>query len=202
MPFDALESKEFRPITLIFTRGNLLNFYDCYKPYICDKCKRFDWLKATQNGILAPPILPLRMPDFFLTSDLRAQIVSVKTKKVFETFSGNLAEFFPIPKIKDYYVLLPKRLLFRPDKVVIANNFKSGKPFRSGDPVCKKCNKYPDLCFNRSLYLVPDDIVLGGIVLDTKSMVLAASRELSDHLHKAKLTGMAITKNAFANPKK
>jgi hypothetical protein len=81
MPFDRIESKEFRPTTLIFTCGNWLDFYDCYKPYICDECNRFDWLKATQNGILETPILPLRMPDFFQTSDLRAFVVSTKTKK-------------------------------------------------------------------------------------------------------------------------
>jgi hypothetical protein len=141
------------------------------------------------------------MPDFFQTSDLRSFVVNTKTKKVFETFSDNLVDFFPIPKMKDYYVLLPKQLLFRPDKVVIANDFKNGEPFRSGSPVCKKCNKYPDLCFSRERYLVPNNIVFGGIILDTKSMVLIASRDLSDQLHKVKLTGMDIRKNAFANPK-
>jgi hypothetical protein len=200
MPFDELDSKDFKPITTIFTRGNWNDFYDCYKQYVCDKCNRFDWLKATQNGILATPKLPVRMPDFFLTSDFRSFVVSASTKKAFETFSGEIAEFFPIPQIKDYYVLLPKRLLFRPDKVVISEDYKSGEPFRSEDPVCKKCKKYPDLCFRGSLYLVPDNTVFGGIVIDTKGMTLVASRELSDHLRKAKLTGMAIEKNAFANP--
>jgi hypothetical protein len=117
IPFDEIESKEFRPITTIFTRGNWNDFYDCYKPYICDKCNRFDWLKATQNGIHATPKLPVRMPDFFQTSTFRSFVVSVNTKKAFETFSGEIAEFFPIPKIKDYYVLLPKQLLLRPDKI-------------------------------------------------------------------------------------
>jgi hypothetical protein len=201
MPFDELESKEFRPTTLIFTQGNWLDFYDCYKPYICDNCNRFDWLKATQNGISASPKLPVRMPDFFLTSDMRAFIVSEKVKKTFEAYSKTIADFYPIPKTKDYYVLLPKQLLFRPDKIVISKKFKKGEPFRSDAPVCKKCKKYPDLCFDRSLYIVPDDIVFGGIILDTKGMTLVTSRELSDYLRKAKLTGMDIAKNAFANPK-
>jgi hypothetical protein len=202
MPFDEIESKEFRPTVLIFTRGNWIDFYDCYKKYTCEKCKRFDWLQATQNGILAAPILPLRMPDFLETSDLRAIVVSNNTKKVFETFSKDLADFFPIPNFKDRFVLLPKRLLLRPDKVKISDDYMDGFPFRSEYPKCQKCNKYPDLCFRGSLYTVPDDVVFGGIILDTKGMVLAASRELSDHLRKAQLTGMKIEKNAFANPKK
>jgi hypothetical protein len=201
MPFDELASKEFRPMTLVFTRSTWIDFYDCYKPYICNKCNRFDWLKSTQNGIRHPPKLPVRMPDFFQTSDRRAFVVSEKVKKTFETFSGDIAEFFPIPKIKDYYVLLPKQFLFRPAKVVISEKFENGEPFRSEDPVCKKCKKYPDLCFRRGLYLVPDNIVLGGIVLDTKGMILVASRDLSDHIRKTKLTGIDIDKNAFANPK-
>ena len=185
----------------MFTRSNWFDFFDSYLPFVCKKCNKFDWLKATQNGISHTPIFPAKMPDFFQTSDMRAYVVSTKTRIAIEDFSDSIAVFFTIPKIKDHFVLLPKQLLYRPNKVVISDEYLGGVAFRSTKPVCQECKMY-DLGFRRRLFNVPDDIVFGGIVLDTIGMTLVASREFSDHLRKAKLTGMDIAKDAFANPKK
>jgi len=203
MPFDQIYAKELRPIILIFTKTNWFDIHECYQPYFCNKCKRIDWLKATQGGILAPPILPLNMPDFFQTSDRRTFVVSRNVKKAFETYDKTIAQFFPIPRYKDHFVFLPTQLLMPPVKIPISEEWiPENGPWRTEDSQCKLCKNFPDLCFNREWYMVPDDVVFAGIIIGVKSMSLVASREFSEHLRKAKLTGLTIAKNAFANPKK
>ena len=203
MPFDEIESKESRSITWMFTRTNWFDAHDCYKPYLCSKCKRFDWLKATQGGILVPPIFPLKIPDFFQTSDRRAFVVSKNVKKVFETYDKTIAHFFPIPNYKDNFVLLPTQLFMPPVKIPLSEDWiPENGPWRTEHPQCKTCKHFPDLCFRSKWYSVPDDVIFAGIVIGVKAMILAVSREFSDHLRKAKLTGMDIAKDAFANPKK
>lgn len=203
MSFDRIISKEFRPVTWMFTRTNWYDIHDCYKPYYCNNCKKIDWLAATQNGIRVAPILPLKMPDFFQTSDMRAFVVSESVRKSFVSFSKNIAEFFPIPDVKERFVLLPSRRFTPPEKVPESEDWlQENGPWRTEYPRCTACKNFPDLCFRSSWYTVPDDVVLAGIVIGVKSMILVASHEFSDHLRKAKLTGLSIEKNAFANPKK
>ena len=203
MPFDEISAKEIRPIVWMFTRTNWFDVHECYKPYFCSKCKRFDWLKATQSGILASPILPVKMPDFFQTSDWQAFIVSRNVKKAFEAYDKTIAQFFPIPKYKDNFVLLPTRLFMPPAKIPISEDWiRENGPWRSPNPPqCKFC-KTLSLCFHRSWYTVPDDVIFAGIVVGVAGLTLVASREFADHLRKAKLSGLDIEKNAFANPKK
>lgn len=202
MPFDTIRSKELKAITWMFTQTNWFDVYSCYESFMCKKCKKFDCLKATQNGICAAPILPTKIPDFYRTTDLRAYLVSSKTRNVIESFSGEIAEFYPIPKYSDHFVLLPKQLLFHPQKIRLSDCFLDGEAFRSDRTACSECKLYPDLCFNSKQFMVPDDVIFAGIVLDTKGLRLTASREFSDYLRKAKLSGLEISKDTFANPKK
>jgi hypothetical protein len=205
MKFDALEPKEFKPITFVFTKTGWLDYYDCYKQYVCEKCKQFDWLKATQNGIHAPIKLPVRLPDIFDTSDYRATIISTRTKCAFESYQSGIADYYPIPNHPEYFVFLPKQLIFKPSKVKIAEDWSNvpNEAFRSPEaPLCKKCGMFPDLCFHREWFIVPENIVLAGVVIDLKGLTIILSRDLSEHLKKEKLIGFGVKKNAFANPKK
>ncbi len=164
MPFDEIEAKDFRPITWMFTRSTWHDVADCYKPYFCEKCKKLDWLAATQGGIRASPILPLKMPDFFQTSDWRAFIVNENTKDLFESYVKSAVTFFPIPNHKGRFVLLPNKFFFPPAKVPVSESWiQDNGPWRTEDPRCKSCKNFPDLCFNRSWFTVPDDVVFAGI---------------------------------------
>ena len=203
MPFDEISAKEMRPVIWMFTRTNWFDVPECYKKYYCNKCKRVDWLKATQGGIVAPPIFPLKMPDFFQTSDRRAFVVSRNVKKAFEEYDKTIAQFFPIPKYDNQFVLLPTRLFMPPAKVpVFPKWIPENGPWRTEDSRCKSCKHFPDLCFHQEWFTIPSDVIFAGIVIDVKSMVLAVSREFSDHIRAAKLSGLSVEKNAFANPKK
>ena len=204
-----IEAKEIRPNVLIFTQSGWIDFYECYKDFVCKKCGSFDWFLATQNGLHAPPTLPARIPDIVTTNDNRAWIVSYRFKKTVEEYSKKLARFIPIPNQKDHYVFLPNDLIFPPKKVRITpeaeykNEFNldklfNGEPYRADKLPCKACGHYSNLCFRRSLFYVPDDVVLCGIVIDTKSMSIAASEELAKHLSEAKLSGLLIKKKSFS----
>ena len=194
-----IEAKEFKPTVLIFTRSGWTDFYECYTEYVCKKCGSFDWLAAIQSGLHTPPVLPSRMPDVFWSSDFRSIIVSRNFKKAVESYSENLACFIPIPGQKDYYVFLPNDLIMPPTKVRISSGYDfKGEPYMADKPPCKTCGHYSNLCFNRALFYVPDDVVLCGIVIDKKSMAIAASKELAEHLSKANLSGLSINKKGFS----
>jgi hypothetical protein len=212
MPFDRIIPKDFAPITMLFTKnGN--EYYDCYKKFLCTDCGTFDWLKATKNGILAPPKLPLKMPDLHLTSFLCAYVVSDKMREVMNLIDGCNAEFYPIPNYRGYSIMLPKNIIFPPKVLPMRENPKVCRTedpnlavrtsvFCTDRPLCKKCGQYGNIFVQENLFFVPDNINFAGIFLGMNDMILIASRYVSEQLRKAKLTGMVIEKNAFANPKK
>jgi len=201
MKFDYIDPKDFKPITFVFTK-NGREFHECYKKYICLKCNTFEWHKATLNGINAIPKLPLKMPDFFLTSYLCAYVVSAKAKDVMTSVAREEATFFPIPNFNSNFVLMPNRMILPPDTMPLWQDEEAkGSPFCSSGPKCEVCGTYPEIYLTMRDFFVPNDVSFAGIYLGGSGMTLVASRMVSEELQKNKLNGICIRKNAFANKK-
>jgi len=206
--FDRIGANDFKPRTLIFCKGTASNYFDCYKRYVCSKCGAIDLANATRGGVHEPVILPKKMPDIHSTFDWRSYVVSEKMKKAIESFSHEpLADFYDIPNHDGYFILLPKYLIYPPKKVP----FVPEKQWRTAEygfrlakekNECKKCKNRPDICIATRFLTVPDDVIFAAYLLDNKSFSMVGRREFTDHLRKAKLKGLWIQKNVYANGKK
>jgi hypothetical protein len=211
MNFDMIVSNDFKADPYVFSSVGR-RFYDCYKNFVCPECGIFDWCAATKNGINAVPKLPAKMPDFFVTFDLLAIVVSNKTKITMTEIKGCEADFYPIPNYDGYYVMLPKRIIFPPQILPFRKNPRAemvddpnpevrNSPFCIDKYPCKKCGQFYNIYPNWNLYIVPEYVTFAGIFLGENGLDLVASRIVSEQLQKAKLKGMRIRKNVFANAK-
>jgi hypothetical protein len=210
MNFDQISVKDFPPSPYLFTSKGFSVFYDCYKEFICQECGIFDWYAAIKNGIKTVPKLPAKMPDIFVTFDLLAWIVSDKTKTTMSTIEECNADFYPIPNYNGYYVMLPQKMLFPPKTLPVREDPKAwidpnpevrSSPFSIDKYPCKKCGQFYEIYPNWEMYTVPNDVTFAGIFLGKNGMDLVASRTISEQLKKAKLKGLWIRKDAFANSK-
>lgn len=177
---------------------------DCYKRFVCKKCHILDELPAFQSGIPNNFVVPQTAPDWFVSDD-DVNIVSSKAKSLLEMAAGKYCIFQELRDSDGYWSMRPSVIIKPPPEARHCNPIAPplpGEAFQIRSKACRVCGRFSSVTFQSESYQVESSVVFAGIEIHhsfTAILALVVNEDLAAAIAGAKLAGIKVVENAFAN---